>query len=176
MIPKKALFRNFCRSMQFLVHITSCHCGDYLIIKYCISCYFLFRKFDLFPRYKGLFIANICIIQLCFHYPHCCYHFIDISNNVSSTDSNIQVKILSLSVPDDNNTRVLFERVLTSGQLKNEDTVGLWNRFLEFECNVGDLASIVKVEKRRAHVLQKVRETVHNFLLIVSFSSFCVTS
>ncbi|XP_047476364.1 protein suppressor of forked-like isoform X2 [Penaeus chinensis] len=59
---------------------------------------------------------------------------------------------------DDNNTRVLFERVLTSGQLKNEDTVGLWNRFLEFECNVGDLASIVKVEKRRAHVLQKLQE------------------
>lgn len=57
---------------------------------------------------------------------------------------------------EDNNTRVLFERVLTSGQLKNEDTVGLWNRFLEFECNVGDLASIVKVEKRRAFVLQKV--------------------
>ncbi|KAK3887799.1 hypothetical protein Pmani_024674 [Petrolisthes manimaculis] len=59
---------------------------------------------------------------------------------------------------EDNNTRVLFERVLTSGQLKNEDTVGLWNRFLEFECNVGDLASIVKVEKRRAHVLQKLQE------------------
>ena len=59
---------------------------------------------------------------------------------------------------EDNNTRVLFERVLTSGQLKNEDTVGLWNRFLEFECNVGDLASIVKVEKRRAHVLQKLKE------------------
>lgn len=61
-----------------------------------------------------------------------------------------------VSLTEDNNTRVLFERVLTSGQLKNEDTVGLWNRFLEFECNVGDLASIVKVEKRRAHVLQKV--------------------
>ena len=48
--------------------------------------------------------------------------------------------------------------MLTSGQLKNEDTVGLWNRFLEFECNVGDLASIVKVEKRRAHVLHKLQE------------------
>ncbi|KAF2368245.1 Suppressor of forked [Trinorchestia longiramus] len=59
---------------------------------------------------------------------------------------------------EDNNTRVLFERVLSSGQLKNEDTVGLWNRFLEFEGNVGDLASIVKVEKRRAHVLQKLQE------------------
>ena len=42
--------------------------------------------------------------------------------------------------------------------MKNEDTVGLWNRFLEFECNVGDLASIVKVEKRRAYVLTKLKE------------------
>jgi hypothetical protein len=32
----------------------------------------------------------------------------------------------------------------------------IWNRFLEFESNVGDLASIVKVEKRRSAVLEKV--------------------
>ena len=59
---------------------------------------------------------------------------------------------------EDNNTRVLFERVLTSGQLKIEDTVGLWNRFIKFETNVGDIASIVKVEKRRGHVLQNLQE------------------
>ena len=28
----------------------------------------------------------------------------------------------------------------------------VWNQFLEFESNVGDLASILKVEKRRAQV------------------------
>ena len=33
----------------------------------------------------------------------------------------------------------------------------IWNRFLEFESNIGDLASIVKVEKRRSAVLEKVQ-------------------
>lgn len=32
----------------------------------------------------------------------------------------------------------------------------IWNRFLEFESNIGDLASIVKVEKRRSGVLSQV--------------------
>uniref|UniRef100_T1HT88 Cleavage stimulation factor subunit 3 n=1 Tax=Rhodnius prolixus TaxID=13249 RepID=T1HT88_RHOPR len=59
---------------------------------------------------------------------------------------------------EDNNTRVLFERVLTSGSLEPEKSVEIWNRFLEFECNIGDLASIVKVEKRRSAVLSKVSE------------------
>lgn len=34
----------------------------------------------------------------------------------------------------------------------------IWNRFLEFESNIGDLASIVKVEKRRSAVLEKIKE------------------
>ncbi|XP_073984084.1 cleavage stimulation factor subunit su(f) isoform X2 [Rhodnius prolixus] len=59
---------------------------------------------------------------------------------------------------EDNNTRVLFERVLTSGSLEPEKSVEIWNRFLEFECNIGDLASIVKVEKRRSAVLSKIAE------------------
>ncbi|KAF9807427.1 hypothetical protein SFRURICE_005385 [Spodoptera frugiperda] len=57
---------------------------------------------------------------------------------------------------EDNNTRVLFERVLSSGSLKPESQVDIWNRFLEFESNIGDLVSIVKVEKRRQAVLEKV--------------------
>ncbi|XP_022256823.1 cleavage stimulation factor subunit 3-like [Limulus polyphemus] len=58
----------------------------------------------------------------------------------------------------DNNTRVLFERVLTSGSLTSEKSVEIWNRFLEFESNIGDLASILKVEKRRASVIEKLKE------------------
>uniref|UniRef100_A0A1B6J9Z5 Suppressor of forked domain-containing protein n=1 Tax=Homalodisca liturata TaxID=320908 RepID=A0A1B6J9Z5_9HEMI len=58
---------------------------------------------------------------------------------------------------EDNNTRVLFERVLSSGSLEPEKSVEIWNRFLEFESNIGDLSSIVKVEKRRSAVLEKVR-------------------
>ncbi|XP_014227135.1 protein suppressor of forked [Trichogramma pretiosum] len=59
---------------------------------------------------------------------------------------------------EDNNTRVLFERVLSSGSLEPEKSVDIWNRFLEFESNIGDLASIVKVEKRRSAVLDKLKE------------------
>ncbi|XP_050315851.1 protein suppressor of forked [Anthonomus grandis grandis] len=59
---------------------------------------------------------------------------------------------------EDNNTRVLFERVLSSGSLENEKSVDIWNKFLEFECNIGDLQSIVKVEKRRSDVLSKIKE------------------
>ena len=47
---------------------------------------------------------------------------------------------------EDNNTRVLFERVLTAGTLEPRDSLQVWNKFLEFETNIGDLASVVKVE------------------------------
>ncbi|XP_077493007.1 cleavage stimulation factor subunit su(f) isoform X2 [Amblyomma americanum] len=59
---------------------------------------------------------------------------------------------------EDNNTRVLFERVLTSGSLPPEKSVEIWNRFLEFESNIGDLSSILKVEKRRAAAIEKLKE------------------
>merc|ERR1719445_1539657 len=55
---------------------------------------------------------------------------------------------------EDNNTRVLFERVLAQGTLSSSDSLEIWNKFLEFESNIGDLASVVKVEKRRATVLE----------------------
>ena len=51
---------------------------------------------------------------------------------------------------EDNNTRVLFERTLTSDALTPEQTIEIWNKFLEFETNVGDLAGIRKVYTRRA--------------------------
>lgn len=59
---------------------------------------------------------------------------------------------------EDNNTRVLFERVLSSGGLTNQLSVEVWNKFLEFESNIGDLSSIVKVERRRSAVLEKLKE------------------
>ena len=56
---------------------------------------------------------------------------------------------------EDNNTRVLFERVLAQGTLDTADSLEIWNKFLEFESNIGDLASVVKVERRRATVLEE---------------------
>lgn len=41
----------------------------------------------------------------------------------------------------------------------------IWNRFLEFESNIGDLASIVKVEKRRSAVLEKVSLVIKTVLI-----------
>ena len=57
---------------------------------------------------------------------------------------------------EDNNTRVLFERILSSGSLSPENSLEIWNKFLEFESSIGDLSSVVKVEKRRNTVLEKV--------------------
>ncbi len=47
-------------------------------------------------------------------------------------------------------------RILSSGSLSPENSLEIWNRFLEFESSIGDLTSVVKVEKRRNVVLDKV--------------------
>ena len=61
-------------------------------------------------------------------------------------------------INDDNNSRVLFERALSSGQIPHEKTRLIWSSFLEFESNVGDLNSITKVEKRRFNAFSQVEE------------------
>jgi len=61
---------------------------------------------------------------------------------------------------DDNNSRVLFERVLAI--LGKDVAWPIWSQFLQFESNVGDLATLVKVEKRRCSIFEeecKVKET-----------------
>lgn len=50
---------------------------------------------------------------------------------------------------EDNNTRVLYERILSSDELPSKNTNEIWSEFLKFECGVGDLASILKVDKKR---------------------------
>lgn len=70
--------------------------------------------------------------------------------------SNVLKSIKYSVLVEDNNTRVLFERVLSSGGLTPQLSVDVWNRFLEFESNIGDLSSIVKVERRRSAVLETV--------------------
>lgn len=57
------------------------------------------------------------------------------------------------SLNEENNTRVLFERVLTTCSLQPKDTVEIWNSFLEFEAGIGDLSSINRVERRRVIAL-----------------------
>ena len=36
----------------------------------------------------------------------------------------------------------------------------IWSRFLAFESEVGDLASIMKVEKRRSQAIEKVKHLI----------------
>lgn len=60
------------------------------------------------------------------------------------------------SLNEENNTRVLFERVLTTCSLQPRDSVEIWNSFLAFEAGIGDLTSITKVEKRRMQALEQV--------------------
>ena len=60
---------------------------------------------------------------------------------------------------EDNNTRVLFERVLAQGTLDTADSLEIWNKFLEFESNIAKLfqwwRSKTKVEMSRQEVRDK---------------------
>ncbi|CDS37190.1 cleavage stimulation factor subunit 3 [Echinococcus multilocularis] len=59
---------------------------------------------------------------------------------------------------EDNNTRVLFERALGSDEIPAERARSIWARFLQFELQVGDLASVQKIEKRRLKAIENVKE------------------
>lgn len=60
------------------------------------------------------------------------------------------------SLNEENNTRVLFERVITTCPLKPKDTIEIWNSFLNFEAGLGDLSSVCKIERRRAIILESI--------------------
>lgn len=73
---------------------------------------------------------------------------------------------------EDNNTRVLFERILSGGSLSSENSIEIWNRFLEFETSIGTLSSVIKVEKRRNVVIDKVGTAnffLYHFMLTSAF-------
>ncbi|CAB3404733.1 unnamed protein product [Caenorhabditis bovis] len=75
------------------------------------------------------------------------------------------VKFLS-HLNEDNNTRVVFERILT-GNLAAENSAALWDKYLDFETTVGDLASVLKVEKRRHAAYANFDESVSSSLLVI---------
>ncbi|CAF2004236.1 unnamed protein product [Rotaria magnacalcarata] len=60
---------------------------------------------------------------------------------------------------EDHNARVLFERVLSVDNLiVKQSQLPIWNEFLKFESQVGDLLSIKKVEKRRLAIYSDLNE------------------
>ncbi|XP_031552725.1 cleavage stimulation factor subunit 3-like [Actinia tenebrosa] len=65
---------------------------------------------------------------------------------------------------DDNNTRVLFEKVLNT--MPKEKSGEVWAKFLEFESTSGDLASILKVEKRRLQTFKEEFEQHETAVLV----------
>ncbi|KHN81350.1 Cleavage stimulation factor subunit 3 [Toxocara canis] len=67
---------------------------------------------------------------------------------------------------EDNNTRVVFERILTSGTMPPEKSLEIWDRYLEFESEVGDLSSILKVDQRRREALKEQYGEMQTLLLI----------
>ena len=42
-----------------------------------------------------------------------------------------------------------------------DSTPEVWSRFTEFECAVGDLSGVIKVEKRRGNALREVTDISH---------------
>ncbi|VDK73511.1 unnamed protein product [Litomosoides sigmodontis] len=70
------------------------------------------------------------------------------------------------SVLEDNNTRVVFERILTSESMTPEKSIEIWDRYMEFESHVGDLSSILKVDHRRREALKEQYGEMQTLLLI----------
>ncbi|CAD6192040.1 unnamed protein product [Caenorhabditis auriculariae] len=73
---------------------------------------------------------------------------------------------------EDNNTRVVFERILTSSTLPTEKSTPIWDRYLDFESIVGDLASILKVEQRRKEAYNNGSDVVNNSMLVIDRYKF----
>lgn len=75
---------------------------------------------------------------------------------------------------EDNNTRVVFERILTSSKLPADKSIRIWDRFLDFESCVGDLASILKVEKRRKTAYEEAQkdQTMNHSMLVIDRYKF----
>ncbi|CAF3540845.1 unnamed protein product [Rotaria sordida] len=60
---------------------------------------------------------------------------------------------------EDHNARVLFERILSpNNSIFKQLQPTIWNEFLKFESQVGDLQSIKKVEKRRLKIYSDLNE------------------
>ena len=129
----------------------------------------LFQKFPKNTSYILKYLSHLShqngnvlvfsLIHSCYFSPKttvCTWHLV-LLNLYTRAMSNAKIfTAIKLTLPptDDNTTRVLFERVLTS--LDKEQSWPIWSEFLSFESNVGDLASLMKVEKRRFNAFESV--------------------
>lgn len=48
----------------------------------------------------------------------------------------------------------------------------IWNKFLEFESHIGDLSSVIKVEKRRAQAIERISKSTSETAWLVDRYKF----
>jgi len=67
---------------------------------------------------------------------------------------------------EDNNTRVVFEKILTSKFLSKEHAKPIWDKYCKFENHIGDLPSMLKVEERKLNCFRSLYEDNKSKLLV----------
>ncbi|KHJ45231.1 suppressor of forked protein [Trichuris suis] len=73
----------------------------------------------------------------------------------SDSDFALSYTNFLLHFNEDASIRVLFERVLSSGNLPLEKSIALWDQYIDFESRIGGLTGIVKVSERRQDALSR---------------------
>jgi len=72
-------------------------------------------------------------------------------------------------VNDDNNTRIVIERLLDSPDISTELRIDMWDRYLDLETRVGNAASLHKVDRARRKALNEVYEDRQALFLVDRF-------
>uniref|UniRef100_A0A5S6R570 Suf domain-containing protein n=1 Tax=Trichuris muris TaxID=70415 RepID=A0A5S6R570_TRIMR len=73
----------------------------------------------------------------------------------SDSDFALSYTNFLLHFNEDASIRVLFERVLSSGNLPLEKSIALWDQYIDFESRIGGLTGITKVSERRQEALSR---------------------
>uniref|UniRef100_A0A914PND0 Suppressor of forked domain-containing protein n=1 Tax=Panagrolaimus davidi TaxID=227884 RepID=A0A914PND0_9BILA len=72
-------------------------------------------------------------------------------------------------VNDDNNTRVVIERLLESHEISTELRIDMWDRYLDLETRVGNATSLHKVDMARRQALNETYEDRQALFLVDRF-------
>ncbi|KFD59107.1 hypothetical protein M514_00270 [Trichuris suis] len=71
-----------------------------------------------------------------------------------------------ISLNNKENTRSLFERILTSDQIPPEKIVDVWDRYLEYESYVGDFKRLRDIKRRRSKVFKERFGNLNTALMV----------
>ncbi|KAK0417140.1 hypothetical protein QR680_012850 [Steinernema hermaphroditum] len=76
---------------------------------------------------------------------------------------------------EDNNTRVVFERLLKSTDKPEEMPLEIWDRYVMFESMVGDLGSVLNIERKRREALKERYSEAQSLFLIDRYKFMSLT-